>query len=143
MIANAFRPIALERIGESGLRITWSDGHSSEYSWRWLREHCPCASCREQRQSSKGSASATVAANQKTASGGKIALAVLRTGEVAGSPYHAIQVTPVGRYAYKMVWADGHDTGIYSFDLLRQLCQCPQCCQTRSTATPTGTSPAS
>ena len=33
----------------------------------------------------------------------------------------------VGRYAYKIVWSDGHDTGIYTLEHLRSLCQCPQC----------------
>jgi DUF971 family protein len=27
----------------------------------------------------------------------------------------------VGRYALKFVWSDGHDTGLYSYDLLRGL----------------------
>ena len=33
----------------------------------------------------------------------------------------------VGRYALKFVWSDGHDTGLYSFDLLRGLCGCAKC----------------
>ena len=35
---------------------------------------------------------------------------------------------PAGnRYAYKIVWSDGHDSGIYTLEHLRSLCQCPQC----------------
>ncbi len=30
-------------------------------------------------------------------------------------------VNPVGRYAVRLVFDDGHDTGLYSWDLLRQL----------------------
>jgi DUF971 family protein len=37
----------------------------------------------------------------------------------------AIQV--VGRYALQLFWRDGHDTGIYSFELLRSLCECSEC----------------
>jgi DUF971 family protein len=33
----------------------------------------------------------------------------------------------VGQYAVQPTWQDGHDTGIYSFDLLRRLCPCPEC----------------
>ena len=33
----------------------------------------------------------------------------------------------VGRYALQIYWNDGHSTGIYSFDYLRNLCSCPQC----------------
>jgi DUF971 family protein len=29
----------------------------------------------------------------------------------------------VGRYAYKIVWNDGHDAGIYTLDHLRELCR--------------------
>lgn len=30
-------------------------------------------------------------------------------------------VNPVGRYAVRLVFSDGHDTGIYSWDLLHEL----------------------
>ncbi len=30
-------------------------------------------------------------------------------------------IHPVGRYAVRLVFDDGHDTGLYSWDLLRQL----------------------
>jgi DUF971 family protein len=31
----------------------------------------------------------------------------------------------IGRYAYKIVWSDGHDTGIFTLEQLRELCRCP------------------
>jgi DUF971 family protein len=31
------------------------------------------------------------------------------------------RIDPVGRYAVKLVFDDGHDTGIYSWDVLREL----------------------
>lgn len=39
----------------------------------------------------------------------------------------AINVELVGRYAIQFTWSDGHSTGIYSFDTLREICPCPQC----------------
>ena len=33
----------------------------------------------------------------------------------------------VGRYAISLCWSDGHDTGIYTLENLRALCQCPVC----------------
>ena len=33
----------------------------------------------------------------------------------------------VGNYALAPTWADGHNTGIYSFRLLRGLCPCDDC----------------
>ncbi|GBD35882.1 hypothetical protein HRbin36_00997 [bacterium HR36] len=127
MVIPQYRPLTLQRLGETGLVIEWSDGHRSEYAWRWLREHCPCASCREHRQELTAPTPTASQAGQASVAGTKISLAVVRAGEVAGSPYQAVSVTPVGRYAYKIVWGDGHDTGIYSFELLRELCQCAQC----------------
>jgi DUF971 family protein len=37
----------------------------------------------------------------------------------------------VGRYAVQIHWNDGHSTGIYSFDYLRQICPCPECAAKR------------
>ena len=36
-------------------------------------------------------------------------------------------MTPLGHYAYKITWSDGHDTGIYTCEALRDLCQCELC----------------
>jgi hypothetical protein len=33
----------------------------------------------------------------------------------------------VGNYALSFAWSDGHQTGIYTFGHLRDLCPCPQC----------------
>jgi DUF971 family protein len=33
----------------------------------------------------------------------------------------------VGRYAIQFHWSDGHSTGIYTFEHLRELCTCPIC----------------
>ncbi len=43
-------PVALEDAslsGGYGLRISWSDGHSTGiYTWPFLRDLCPCVACR-------------------------------------------------------------------------------------------------
>jgi len=33
----------------------------------------------------------------------------------------------IGKYAIKFSWNDGHDLGIYSWKLLRELCPCEEC----------------
>src|SRR5580700_557167 len=33
-----------------GLEIDWADGHKSAWTFAWLREGCPCATCIEQRK---------------------------------------------------------------------------------------------
>jgi DUF971 family protein len=37
------------------------------------------------------------------------------------------RMDPVGLYALRFKWNDGHETGIYSFDFLRKLCMCEKC----------------
>ncbi len=36
-------------------------------------------------------------------------------------------VEPVGRYALRFKWSDGHDTGLFTFEALRKMCQCDIC----------------
>ena len=38
-----------------------------------------------------------------------------------------LDVQLVGRYALQFSWSDGHDTGIYPFEVLRETCLCPEC----------------
>ncbi len=42
-------PTKLARSGENAIVIEWSDGARREYSFRELRDACPCATCREKR----------------------------------------------------------------------------------------------
>jgi DUF971 family protein len=53
---------------------------------------------------------------------GMITLPVLKPGqnELRG-------IEPVGSYALQLIWGDGHRTGIYTFDYLRQICECEEC----------------
>jgi DUF971 family protein len=90
-------------MGAHSVRVVWSDGHCSEYPNRYLRDHCPCAECRE--------------LDRKT-----LPLASDQAVEV-----YAIQIGVVGRYAVNMQWSDGHDSGIYSYPTLRGLCPCESC----------------
>ena len=42
-------PIALERLPDGRLRITWSDDVARVHTIQQLRNACPCALCREKR----------------------------------------------------------------------------------------------
>lgn len=46
--------------------------------------------------------------------------AVLQTGK---RNVGLVKIEPVGHYAMKLTFDDGHDSGIYSWDYLYQLCQ--------------------
>ena len=34
----------------TGMDIEWEDGHQTHYSFQWLRDACPCATCNEERE---------------------------------------------------------------------------------------------
>lgn len=106
-------PIGLSKQGDDRLVIQWNDGHTSSYTWTHLRNQCPCAGCREERSKPPDP------------------FRVLKPSELV--PLRPVALTPVGRYAYKITWSDGHDTGIYTLEHLRALCQCPTCEGQRAT----------
>ncbi|HZT80595.1 MAG TPA: DUF971 domain-containing protein [Gemmataceae bacterium] len=103
-------PVRLGKEGPDRLVIEWGDGHRSVYTWKHLRDHCPCAGCREEQGRPPDP------------------LHVLTPAELARTePLAPVAMPAVGRYAYKIVWNDGHDTGLYTLEHLRALCQCPEC----------------
>jgi len=38
-----------------------------------------------------------------------------------------LAVEPVGNYAIRINWSDGHNSGIYSYEHFRQICPCAEC----------------
>jgi DUF971 family protein len=112
-------PRTVEPIGEGYLGIVWADGHESVYEAERLRDACPCAACLERR----GAAPAGAA---------RPALALPVAGQQGpGSAARLERVDPVGRYALRLAFGDRHDTGIYTFELLRALCPCERCAAAR------------
>lgn len=99
----------------TGIKIDWKDGHHSEFSLEYLRDECPCATCT-----------------------GAHGTEPQKTNYANPSPFPMYKpklkmnsVEPVGRYAVRIHWNDGHSTGIYSFDHLRDICPCADCKQRR------------
>ena len=90
-----------------GIHLDWKDGHHSEYALKYLRQACPCASCAGTHGPAPAAPSNPFPLYQ---------------------PALKIQdVEPVGNYAIRIRWNDGHNTGIYSYDYLREICPCPEC----------------
>jgi len=55
MFKPALRPDVVEQVGHYAIRFDWNDGHKHGiYSWRYLREWCPCQGCHDFRHSSDG-----------------------------------------------------------------------------------------
>lgn len=101
-------PTDIRELSPREVQITWADQHVSRYSYTWLREHCPCAMCRAQQRD-----------------GGVDAL----LATMVPPDLMARDIQTVGRYALHIVFGDGHDGGIFTFDMLREMCPCPQCAQ--------------
>jgi len=88
----------------SRLRIEWEDGHASEYEPRRLRLACPCAGCVDEMTGER-----------------------VLTDEMVAPDVFLREIRYVGRYALQFFWSDGHSTGIFPFEYLRELCPCPDC----------------
>jgi len=97
------RPVDVQIIGGE-LAIRWDDGSESFIPLVKLRRRCPCAGCKGEMD---------VLGN------------VYKNPETVLSPkaFELIRFTVVGGYAIQPVWADGHMTGIYSFDYLKRITQ--------------------
>ena len=104
------QPVGLSLVEGNRLQIQWSDGQTREYGFRELRDACPCATCREKRN----------APEEPAASGQKMmSLPVLSAAEAR--PLVIDDMKPVGSYAYTIAFSDGHNTGIYTLEHLREL----------------------
>src|SRR5262249_35140917 len=97
------RPSKLAKDGDDKLVITWSDGLRTTHTWQNLRKNCPCATCREESLMPPDP------------------FRILKPSELV--PLTPLEIEPVGYYAYKITWSDGHDTGIYTLEYLRELAE--------------------
>jgi DUF971 family protein len=96
----AIEPREIMQEGGAGLRITWADERVCQFRAPELRRACPCAQC----------------VNEWT---GQRTL----KPEAVSEEIEIKDLSIVGRYALNFIWTDGHETGIYSFRYLRDLCE--------------------
>ncbi len=92
----------------TGVEIVWKDGHRSHWTFPFLRDACPCATCHEERE-------------QTGRKVGEPKPAPKQMFPIYTPPARPLEALPIGRYALKFKWADGHESGIYSWDFLRRL----------------------
>ena len=97
---QAIEPTEISQESNARLRITWADGRACEYDAATLRRACPCAQCVDEWTGERTLKPQAIADE-------------IQIGDV----------TIVGRYALNFRWSDGHETGIYSFQYLRDLCE--------------------
>ena len=100
-ITCGMRPLDIQPIGNE-LAVKWADGTEDFIPLEKLRHACPCAGCK-----------------------GEVDI----LGNLYKNPDQPLtpkaflltKISSVGGYAVQPVWADGHNTGIFSFEYLRRV----------------------
>jgi DUF971 family protein len=91
-------PVQIVEESDSEVTIRWSDDRETRYDAAMLRRSCPCATCVNEWTGQK----------------------MLDDRQIADDlTFSTISI--VGRYALNFHFSDGHDTGIFSFNYLREL----------------------
>jgi DUF971 family protein len=95
------RLVDMQQIGAE-LAMKWDDASEGFVKLETLRRACPCAGCK----------------------GEVDIMGNLHKGPdkpLMPASYQLRSISFVGTYGIQPVWADGHSTGIFSFDLLRAI----------------------
>jgi len=95
------RPSDIQQIGDE-LAIKWDDGGESFIALEKLRRRCPCAGCQGETD---------IMGNRYKNPGQPL----------TPKAFELVKIISVGGYAIQPVWADGHNTGIFSFDYLQRV----------------------
>ena len=96
------KPKQIKIIDKDKLSLTWNDDTLSSISLKYLRDECPCAGCK----------------------GETILFKTFRPPKsTRQSPemYKVKNIDVVGEYAIQIAWKDGHNTGIYTWEYLKNL----------------------
>jgi DUF971 family protein len=98
---SVMRPLDIQPIGQE-LAIKWDDGGESFIALEKLRRSCPCAGCKGERD---------IMGN----------LYKNPDKPLPADAFRLLRLDRVGGYAVQPVWADGHQTGLFSFDYLKHV----------------------
>ncbi|MFW5701758.1 MAG: gamma-butyrobetaine hydroxylase-like domain-containing protein, partial [Bacteroidota bacterium] len=99
------RPKSITRPRPDRLKVVWPDGYEAIISLENLRRECPCAECRSKQLNGKK----------------KPDIPMLRTFHEGMNELCELGIK--GNYAINAIWADGHDTGYYTWADLRAICE--------------------
>ncbi len=86
--------------------MTWDDGAETNFSSAFLRNNCPCATCTGHGERQE----------PQVAEEDEYSLPIL-----GQNPVRVTGAEQVGHYAIQFSFSDGHKSGIYSFEFLREL----------------------
>lgn len=81
------------------LEISWSDGSCYQLPFKLVRVECPCAQCIHEITGER----------------------IVRP-EMIPDDVHPVEMGYSGNYALRMVWSDGHASGIFTWERLHGIC---------------------
>jgi DUF971 family protein len=84
--------------GTQTLELTWTDGRIDRVPYHHLRAHCPCATCRDEWTGERTFDPATIRSDLKLEG-----------------------MEAIGSYAVRLVWNDGHSSGLFTWENLESL----------------------
>jgi DUF971 family protein len=91
-------PEAIDVTPQGEIHIAWPDAPEATIPAVALRDACPCAECIEEGTGRKVLDRAAIPADIRP-----------------------LAIEPVGNYAVRIQWSDGHGHGIYTWQVLRQV----------------------
>jgi len=92
-------PVKISPMNSESFKIDYSDSESYALPYFQLRFFCPCASCIDEMSGKR----------------------ILKESSIP-KDIKPIAVIPVGQYALQVKWSDGHQTGLFHFDRIYDLC---------------------
>jgi len=101
---NEIKALKINRLEDDKLSFKWSDGTESFITLKTLRDNCPCAQC-------------------TSGDKGKSRMEQWVQNSLMEHRYTLNELKTVGNYAFRPIWGDGHDIGIYRWDTIYDLCK--------------------
>ncbi len=98
MTAPGVRPASITPFPNGEIGIVWEDGLEAFRTAHQVRCACACAHCVDELSGRK----------------------MLQDSSVPET-IQATEIHPVGNYGVGIRWSDGHDTGIYTLEVLRRI----------------------
>ncbi len=98
-------PVEINRPKPYVLYASWADGFESMISLAAFREECPCAECKGE--------------SMKGLNGQVLHFPGMK--QFKAGMNELTKLDPVGNYAVSAEWGDGHDSGIYTWDIFRKI----------------------
>ncbi len=84
--------------GDQVLELTWESGAVARLPYKELRGECPCASCRNEWTGER-----------------------ILDPETIPDDIKLEGMEPIGNYAVRLNWSDGHSSGLYTWETLARI----------------------